>query len=222
MKLLALETSTEACSVAITVDHQLAERLVLEQQHSARLLGLIDELLAETGLRLAQLDAIAFGRGPGMFTGLRIGVGVVQGLAFGADLPVIAVSSLAALAQGQEAERVLAALDARMSQVYWGAYERGAEGVMALVGREAVLAPEEVPVPAGAGWIGAGSGWDRYAERLMTRLGARVARWHAGCYPLARHVAALARVEAAHGRTLTAEEALPVYLREQVAQPPRR
>ncbi len=208
--------------MALAVGDALSERIALDRQHSSCVLGFVDELLAETGLTLTQLDAIAFGRGPGMFTGLRIGAGVVQGLAFGADLAVIPVSSLAALAQGQGAGRVLAAIDARMSQVYWGAYERGRSGVMECVGEEALLAPEDVPLPQTGDWIGAGSGWDRYGERLRARLGARIKAWEPGSQPLARHVIALARVELARGRTVPPEQALPVYLREQVTQAPRR
>lgn len=222
MKLLALDTSTEACSVAIAFGDALSERLALDRQHSSCVLGFVDELLAEAGLSLRQLDAIAFGRGPGMFTGLRIGAGVVQGLAFGADLAVVPVSSLAALAQGQDAPRVLTAIDARMSQVYWGAYERGSSQLMECVGVEALLAPEDVPLPQTGGWVGAGSGWDRYGERLRTRLAGRVETWELGRHPLARDVIALARAELARGRTVPPEQALPVYLREEVTQPPRR
>ena len=100
MKILALDTATEACAVAVTIDGDSTERLVMGRQHAERILDLIDELLAEAGLRPTELDAIAFGRGPGMFTGLRIGAGVTQGIAFAADLPVVPVSTLLALAQG--------------------------------------------------------------------------------------------------------------------------
>ncbi len=222
MKILALETATEICSVALSVDGETQERVAPGQQHSARILSMIDELLADAGWRLQQLDALAFGRGPGLFTGLRIGTGVVQGLAFGAGLPVVPVSSLAALAQGVAAAHVLAALDARMSQIYWGAYERDTDGTVALAGSERVLAPAEVPLPQTHEWVGVGSGWDRYAEALTARLGPRLARWQGGCYPRARDVARLAAVGFERGQAVTPEQALPVYIRDEVAHKPPR
>ncbi len=178
---------------------------------------MVQEMLAEGGQVLTQLDAIAFGRGPGSFTGLRICAGVVQGLAFGADLPVVPVSSLAALAQGVDAPRVLTAFDARMQQVYWGAYARNAQGMAELIGEEEVLAPSQVPVPNDAGWVGAGSGWDQYAAVLAARLKNRVSAWRAQCLPRARSVAQLGAYLYEKGMTLTPEQALPVYLRDDVA-----
>ncbi len=177
---------------------------------------MLQQVLAESSLTLSQLDALAFGRGPGSFTGLRIGTGVVQGLAFGADLPVVPVSSLGALAQGQDAKRVLAAFDARMSQVYWGAYIRDGNGTVELDGRECVAMPQQVPLPRASGWLGAGSGWDQYADALATRLGQRLAGWHRQCYPQARHVAQLGAVGLRAGRAVAAEHALPVYIRDEV------
>jgi tRNA threonylcarbamoyladenosine biosynthesis protein TsaB len=151
---------------------------------------------------------------------LRIGTGVVQGLAFGAGLPVVPVSSLAALAQGQQAVYVLAALDARMSQVYWAAYERDVDGEVALVGSESVVAPAEVPLPQAHVWVGAGSGWDRYADVLAARLGSRLEHWRSGCNPRASDVARLAAVGFERGQAVTAEQALPVYIRDEVAHKP--
>ncbi len=217
MKLLALDTSTDACSAALWLDGGTIERFALGREHAGRILPMIEELLAEAGLALKGLDAIAFGRGPGSFTGLRIAAGVVQGLAFGADKPVVPVSSLAALAQGIDAPRVLAAFDARMHQVYWGAYARGADGLMAVAGEECVIAPDRVPLPEGADWTGAGSGWDQYAAALQARLGARLAGWRVGCHPRARDVAVLAAAAFRAGRAVSPELAIPVYLRDEVA-----
>ena len=111
MKLLALDTATEACSVALVFDNSVIEQQLPGRQHAERILSMIDTVMAEAECRPSELDAIAFGRGPGMFTGLRIGAGVVQGIAFTADIPVVAVSSLAVLAQGQSSDQVLAMLD---------------------------------------------------------------------------------------------------------------
>lgn len=217
MKLLALDTATEACTVALWADGAVIERFELGSQHSERILPMVQEVLAEAGLTLTQLDAIAFGRGPGSFTGLRIGAGVTQGLAFGADLPVVPVSSLAALAQGLDAPKVLAAFDARMQQVYWGAYVRNAQGLMGFQGSEIVIAPKDVPLPDDAGWIGAGSGWDQYAGALSLRLGDKIKEWRRQCFPRARHIAKLGAAAFQAGQTVPPEQALPVYVRDEVA-----
>ena len=217
MKLLAFDTSTEACTAALWQDGKVLERVEQHSQHSEHLLSLIDKLLAEAGTTLSQLDAIAFGRGPGSFTGLRIGAGVAQGLAFVANLPVVPVSSLAALAQGVEADHVLAAFDARMGQVYWGAYQRNAQGLMEAVQAEAVMNPATVPFPDNARWVGVGPGWDVYATALTARVGAALARHLAGVLPRAAPLAVLAAAEYRAGRTVAAEDAVPVYLRDEVA-----
>ena len=217
MKILALDASTEACTVALQIDGNVIERFSLGGNHSERILPMVHEVLGEGGTSLKQLDAIAFGRGPGSFTGLRIAAGVTQGLAFGANLPVVPVSSLAALAQGADAEKVLAAFDARMQQVYWGAYLRNSEGIVALAGAEVVIAPDAVPLPETVGWVGVGSGWDQYADTLSRRLGERVTRWERQVYPSARFVAALGAVMFTSGKVVPAEEALPIYIRDEVA-----
>jgi len=221
MKLLALDTSTDACTVAVWVDGAVHEQFEIAQQ-SARILPMVDAVLAEAGVTLTQLDALAFGRGPGSFTGLRIAAGVAQGLAFGADLPVVPVSSLAALAQGQNVARVLAGFDARIRQVYWGAYVRNAEGIVELQGEEGVYAPERIPLPAGADWLGAGSGWDQYPDALLERLGTCVTEWRKQCFPRARDVAELGADGFKKGRAVAPELALPVYLRDEVAVKQRR
>ncbi|BAV33460.1 glycoprotease [Sulfuricaulis limicola] len=217
MNILALDTSTEACSVAILTDGAVAERFEYGNQHSERLLAMVDGLLAETGLALTQFDAIAFGRGPGSFTGLRIGAGVAQGLAFGVDIPVTPISSLAALAQGVDAPRVLAAFDARMNQVYSAAYARNPQGIVELVGAESVAVPSEVPLPGGNGWIGAGNGWDQYHAVLLEHLKEHVSNWHEQAYPHARDVGRLGAATVQAGKAISAELALPVYVRDDIA-----
>lgn len=220
MKILAFDTSTEACSVALAVDAHICDRHELGVQHSSCILEMVDEVLAEAALVLADLDALAFGRGPGSFTGLRIAAGVVQGLAFGAGLPVVPVSSLAAMAQGQPQSRVLAAFDARMSQVYWGAYRRTPDGTVTLVGDECVLAPGEVPLPGSGDWFGVGSGWDQYAEELRARLGDVVQGWSRGGYPHARDVARLGELGLKNDEGVSAEHVAPIYLRDNVVVAP--
>lgn len=220
LKILAFDTATEACSVAIWIDGDVRERFDAEGRHSQRLLAMIEELRAQAGLRLPQFDAIAFGRGPGSFTGLRIGAAVAQGLGFAADIPVAPVSSLAALAQGVAASRVYVAIDARMRQIYGGAYVRGARGLMEPALEEFVAAPDQAPRPSGDNWVGAGSGWDVYADVLSARLGTQLSSWEPRAYPRARHVAELGAGVCAAGRALPAERALPVYLRDDVAVKP--
>ena len=218
MKLLALETSTEACSVAISLDGKIHERVDHGQHHSDVILGMVQQVLAESGLSLKQLDAIAFSRGPGSFTSLRIGAGVVQGLAFGANLPVVPVSSLAVLAQGVDAPKVLAAFDARMNQVYWGAYVRNEKGLVELQGQEIVIAPSDVSLPEGQGWMGAGSGWDIYADLLTRKLGSCLTEWRAKAFPTGRAVATLPGAAAfTAGQAVSPEQAIPVYIRDEVA-----
>lgn len=220
MKLLGLDTSTEACSAALLIDGAVTERFELVRHgHSERLLPMVESVLQEAGLALGQCDAIAFGRGPGSFTALRIGVGAVQGLAFGAGLPVVPVSSLAALAQGQHgARRVVAAVDARMDQVYWGCFVRGEDGVVQPACEERVSSPVAVELPEGQPWLGAGSGWDRYADRLLVALDGRVEGWRPEQFPHAGALLQLAARDYAQGRVLDAAAALPRYLRDDVAK----
>ncbi len=241
MKLLALETATEACSAALFIDGALSERYeVAPRRHAELILPMIEALLAEAQLSLGGLDAIAFGRGPGAFTGVRIATGIVQGLAFGADLPVVPVSTLAALALGALSELpadatasergVLAALDARMGEVYWGAYVATADTTIGqgvrLLGSEQVLAPEAVSLPAEVAsaavyWLEAGSGWQVRGEALRQglqgQLAGRLMDGGAERLPRAGEVARLGALGLAAGEAVVAEQALPVYLRNQVA-----
>jgi tRNA threonylcarbamoyladenosine biosynthesis protein TsaB len=183
---------------------------------------MIQQLLADAGTTLQAVDAIAFGRGPGAFTGVRIAIGVVQGLAFALDRPVLPVSNLAVLAQRAYREhgvsQVAAAIDARMDEVYWGCYRETA-GEMRLVGKEAVLAPEAAALPADASgdWFGAGTGWG-YAERIAVNLTGQ----DAGMLPHAEDLLTLARFAWERGEAIVADEAQPVYLRDKVATPKAR
>lgn len=224
MRILALETASDACSVALWHDGAVYQRLeVAPRRHGELVLMMAEAVMEEAGCRRRDLDLVAFGRGPGSFTGLRIAAGVAQGIAFARDLPVAPVSSLQALAQGtlraRGRRRVLAAFDARMGEVYWGAFDAGTGDTMALVGEEVVCGPAAVPVPAGEGWYGAGGGWDACGTALAAALGPRLAAVDGGRHPEARDVAVLAVAMAAAGATVAAEAALPVYLRNQVATP---
>ncbi len=222
MKLLAIETATEACSAALMVDGETCERFeIAPRRHAELILSMMDGLLAEAGLGLQDLDALAFGRGPGSFTGVRIAAGVIQGAAFGAELPVVPVSTLAALAQGAVREtdhtHVLAAIDARMREVYWGAYVADAKGIVRLQGEESVCPASNVQIPDDRGWMGCGTGWQTCGSVLRNRLGtALTGQQQDGRLPHARDVAILGTVGYAAGRAVDAGEAIPVYLRDRV------
>ncbi|GMQ83969.1 MAG: tRNA (adenosine(37)-N6)-threonylcarbamoyltransferase complex dimerization subunit type 1 TsaB [Gammaproteobacteria bacterium] len=225
-RILAIEAATEACSAALLIDDTVHERFeVAPRQHVALMLPFVEALLSDAGTSLGQLDAVAFGRGPGSFTGVRIAAGITQGIAFGADLPVIPVSTLAALAQGAVREHgaaaVLAALDARMQEVYWGAFRSDAKGLVESVNEECVCAPENVECPQQDGWVGAGSGWDRYAGILAPRCSISATGIYAKQQPHAADVARLAARAFAQGEVLAPEQALPVYLRDNVAHKPK-
>ncbi len=219
--LLALDTATEACSVALLHNGQvLSHYEVIPRLHAQRLLPMIKQLLADAEVPLSALDAIAFGRGPGAFTGVRIAIGVVQGLAFALERPVLPVSNLAVLAQRSlrehGAQQVAAAIDARMDEVYWGCY-RAEQGEMRLAGVEAVLPPEHasLPVDASGDWFAAGTGWGTFAARIPVAVTGQ----DAAMLPHAEDLLNLARFAWARGEALDADLAQPVYLRDQVATP---
>jgi tRNA threonylcarbamoyladenosine biosynthesis protein TsaB len=224
MRLLAIDTSTEACSVALLLDDVLRMRFELtERSHADLVLPMVDELLAEAGVALAELDGLAFGRGPGAFTGLRIATGVVQGLALGAGLPVAAVSSLAAVAEQVPAaagETVLVCNDARMGEVYWGVYQR-VDGAIGALAPESVSVPDRVGEGAPQVRHAAGNAFARHPA-LASRLLADGLQLHEGIYPRADAVARLGALELAAGRGVPAEMALPVYIRDDVARPSAR
>jgi tRNA threonylcarbamoyladenosine biosynthesis protein TsaB len=226
MNLLALDTATEACSAALYLDGRVLERYRLApREHNRLILPMIDELLAEAGIGLGRLDALAFGRGPGSFTGVRIATGVVQGIAFGAGLPVVPVSTLAAMAlealAEAEAEFALPCIDARMGEVYWGVYRCAGADRVEPVAVEAVLPPEAVEAGAIPRGVGIGSGWATYGAVLAERLGPeRLLRVMADRFPRAGCIARLAVAEVAAGTAVAADLAQPVYLRDQVAWKP--
>jgi tRNA threonylcarbamoyladenosine biosynthesis protein TsaB len=231
MRLLALDTATECCSAAVLIDNQLITREEeLVRGHAERILPLIDELLAQAGLALSRLDAIAFGRGPGSFTGVRLAASITQGLAFGAGLAVVPVSDLLAVAQrvfSEEpaSERVLVCNDARMREVYWAGFERGTQGLATAASPERVGKPDTLALPAawgGAGStklsvVGAGRGLREYPS-IVRQLG--LMRAHADWLPRSREIAILAAGAVGKGELQGPEAAIPVYLRDEVAQIP--
>jgi len=220
MNLLAIETATETCSVAITVNGEVLEYYQhAPRMHAELLLPWVEQILTEAGVGFSSIDAIAFSRGPGSFTSLRIGIGVVQGLAWAADRPVIPVSSLAATAQtavDDGIDSALVALDARMNEVFTGAFEVNDMGIMVPVSAERVCSPANVAIPANPKTFGIGNGFDRYkplgelSEHLM---GIRPDIW-----PKASSILKLARQWLKNNEPLSAEQAQPVYLRDNVAK----
>jgi tRNA threonylcarbamoyladenosine biosynthesis protein TsaB len=259
MNILALDTSTEACSVALLA----GERVITRYQeaprgHAELILPMVDALLDEAGVTLKDLAAIAFGRGPGSFTGVRLASSVVQGLAYGAGVGVVPVSTLQAvalralrdddaLAGTTRATHVLVCNDARMDEVYVGAFARGAAESSVVrpmpLGPETVMPPAEVVVPQGARedegkgeghgqgeaqnigvrWIGAGRGFKAYPElsRLRAEQGGVLAAVHETILPRAEDILALAIPEVAAGRVRPPTAALPIYVRDEVATVPR-
>lgn len=217
MELLVLDTSTEWCSAALWLDgHIQARRILAEQRHSSLLLPMVDDLLRESAVTLRQLDGIAYGAGPGSFTGLRIACAVTQGLALGADLPVVGVSTLESIAEQAGAGQVLTVLDARMAEVYWAAYRR--EGVdWHTVSEPRLALPESVAVPEGGDWVGAGNGFVALGNVLRPRLAARLARIDDTLMPDAAAMAPLAARAFERGEGQDAALAAPIYLRDKVA-----
>ena len=220
MNLLAFDTASEWCSAALLIDGAVRFRAVhAGQKHSELLMPMLAELLAEAGLGYRQLDGLAYGMGPGSFTGLRIACGVAQGLALGADLPVLGISTLEALADdaadGTGAEQVLACLDARMHEVYAGLYQRDGQAWRALAG-PLVCPPALAPLPQAAGCIGAGPGFAAYPA-LVERMAGKLARVDAAAIPHARAIARLAAPRFAAGEFGAPETAEPLYVRDKVA-----
>jgi tRNA threonylcarbamoyladenosine biosynthesis protein TsaB len=225
MKLLAIETAAEACSAALLLDGEISLRHQLQpRKQSELILPMLDELLLEAGLKPTQLDAIAFGCGPGSFTGVRIAAGVAQGVAYAADLPVARVSTLAALAQGHFRvsgyRKLLPAFDARMQEVYWGCYQVQENGLVQALFPDEIAAAEKVTPPQGGSWHGVGSGWGSYGAELSALMGSGLENVTPDVYCSAHDVALLGANGFEQGEVVSAEEALPQYLRDDVAKKP--
>ncbi|MDM8568394.1 tRNA (adenosine(37)-N6)-threonylcarbamoyltransferase complex dimerization subunit type 1 TsaB [Thiotrichales bacterium HSG1] len=218
MKILAIDASTEVCSCALYMDGKVQDRSQFApQKHSKLILPMADELLAEAELKLNQLDCLAVGRGPGSFTGLRIACGIVQGIAFGADLPVASISSLATLAQSAYVEtgkkQVLATIDARMGEIYYGYYIADKQGVMQCQIAEQVAKPNNIELLTTEHWYGVGSGWT-YAVILKHKFGNLLQGYQVEKYPQASNMIPLALSAFKQGQVVDAENLSPVYLRD--------
>ena len=222
MKLLAVETSTEACSAALHIDGEVAERFeIAPREHTKLILPMIDTLMADAELKPQQLDALAFSRGPGSFTGVRISTGVIQGIAFGADLPVVPVSTLAAIAQNYfktgESNCAFTAMDARMGEIFWAVYQKNSQGFAELTGKEMVTAAENIIIPEQQG-IGIGSAWGVYQHALADCLGTLLIGYEVEHLPRASAIADLGVLGLINNQAVDVEKAMPVYLRDKVAK----
>lgn len=226
MNILALDTCTESCSAALLYQGKVFECFEMTQRgHSELILGMMDNVLSQAGVGISVVDALAFGRGPGSFTGVRVGVGVAQGIAFARDIPVIPISSLAAVAQGAadqlDINHLAVAMDARMGEIYCASYKRE-NGLVKQVDDEQVCPPQDFS-PAFMPdslleWVGVGTGWREYDAILRECFSNRLAQVSVEHYPRATSIVKLAEFEAQAGRVLPAEQAMPVYLRNNVAK----
>ncbi|MBT9611747.1 MAG: tRNA (adenosine(37)-N6)-threonylcarbamoyltransferase complex dimerization subunit type 1 TsaB [Burkholderiales bacterium] len=220
MRLLALDTSTEYLSLALYLDGEIICRETHAGiRHSELILPMLEVLLVEAGVSLTSLDGIAFGQGPGTFTGIRIGCGVAQGLAFGADLPVVGIATLLALAESVEQDCVIACLDARMGEVYHAAYRREAptEGGWREIHAPGLYAPQATPVVEGDDWVGVGSGFRVGEGALRQHYAGQVKQVFDDRFPHAREIARLASRQLSLGRGVPAWETAPLYIRDKVA-----
>lgn len=217
MKLLALDTSTEQLSLAIADDAQVyAFEKIVGNASSAHVLPQIQALLTQAELTLADLDGIAYGAGPGSFTGVRIATGVTQGLALAHDLPVVGVPTLLALAHASDADRVIVCMDARMGEVYHAVYEKQDSNWQTVI-EPGVYKPEAVPKVESVQWTGVGTGWKVYAEALGSIYQGQVEQVLPDLLPSAQAVLALAMPDFVEGKTKPASQALPLYVRNRVA-----
>lgn len=220
MRVLAIDTVTEMCSVALQIGNDIITReQIAPRSHTELILPMIDAVLSDAGCTLKSLDALAVDRGPGSFTGLRIGIGVAQGLAFGADLPVLPVSSLATLAQSvfalRKIDHVLACIDARMAEIYWGCYSQH-NGLMQEVIPEQVSPASQLHTPENVLCYGIGTGFDAYITDIGRNSRVALCGYQGKAYPLAQYMLPLAQAHWQTGARLSATELVPVYLRNNV------
>lgn len=221
--LLAIDTCTEACSAALLHNQQILERYqCAPRAHTQLILPMMQSLLDEAGLRLRDLDALAFTRGPGSFTGIRIAASIIQASAFAANLPVVLVSSLQCLAQGAyrelQAQQVFTAIDARLQEVFFATYRlQEGSAILQACGTEQLCLPQQCEATGLTDFVGVGSGWDQYHSLLEEQFKNQLQRWLPQRYPRAYDAAVIAADAYQRGESVTAVNALPTYLRETVA-----
>lgn len=210
MNILAINTSDDVLSVALKLnDEILSEQLLVERNHNQSVLIMIDQMFANAGVESEDIDAVAFGVGPGSFTGLRIAAGVAQGMAFGIDVPVVPVSCMAAIAQKQTCDKVIVAIDAKRSNLYWGRYVRNTRGLMELSGEERLSSIMDLDL-SGEGWYGAGSGWDMHAAKFI-QMSQQQLEWAKDQTPHASEIALLGEGGLSQGGGRDACLAVPNY-----------
>jgi tRNA threonylcarbamoyladenosine biosynthesis protein TsaB len=220
-KILAIDTSTDACSAALSLDNNctLQRFVVSPREHTKLILNMVNELLLEAQIELKQLDAIAFGYGPGSFTGIRLAASVVQGLAFAANIPVIKISSLRTLAQEAFIElnkiNILVAQDARMHEIYFGEYTIDSAGIMQAITPDKLIAPKQMQKTYDMSYVGIGNAWEIYNDILLNTC--NISYIKVKIYPQASYMIQLAISDFAKGLAVSVKEALPIYLREEVA-----
>jgi len=219
IKILAIDTSTDACSAALLSDYKIRDRFVIAPSaHTKFILPMVDELLSEAQLDCSQLDAIAFGCGPGSFTGVRLVASIAQGFAFAANLPVIGISTLRALAQEIfmefKSSQVLVAQDARMQEIYWGEYRVDSVGIMQPIISDKLIKPHEAEVISREGFVGVGGGFSVYSDLFAKNCNMHI---YAKQYVQSKYIVQLAADDFAKGVKVSVDKALPVYLREKVA-----
>ncbi len=222
MKILAVDTATEACSAALLIDGDTQERYQLApREHTKLILPMIDSLMAEAQINTQDLDALAFGRGPGSFTGVRIATGIIQGIAFAADLPVAPISTLAAIAQdcieNTTQNIIFTAVDARMNEIYWAVYHRNPDDFVELSGKESVTPVQAIEYSSPKGF-GIGSAWKIHETAMKNQLSNSLVDYDANYLPRASTIAKLGARAFTLGKTVPVEQAMPVYLRNKVAE----
>ena len=229
MKLLAIETSTDACSVGLLIDGEIiVDHRLAAQQHGALVLPMVDQIMSKAGISAKQLDGVAYGRGPGSFTGVRIGVAVTQGIALGADVGVVGISTLQTIAQGCLREfadtHVAVSMDARMDEVYYCAYVQEQSNVMQALIDEEVCAQQSIRIlpesqsASASTWRWAGSGAQRYSNIVKEHFSVDDSAIRTDRWPHAQDLLSLALPRVVAGALTASEDASPVYLRDKVAQ----